>query len=70
MKRNPPVPQGADGFFWCASAVAEKTAQGTSYWGLSNADMLKCQLALREQDRKSDRIASLQEALSKSGNPP
>lgn len=48
-------------------AVPEKTAQGTPYWGLSDADMLRCQLALQVHEQKSDRISALQAAIDKSG---
>ncbi len=41
------------------SAVAGKTSSGTPYVGISDLDMLCCQLALDEKDRKQDRIRRL-----------
>jgi hypothetical protein len=38
---------------------------GTRYRGLSDSDMLLCQLALEEHERKLDRIRALQNALKK-----
>jgi hypothetical protein len=46
-----------------AIAIHEQTLAGTSYWGLSDADMLKCQLALDPTLQKRDRIAILQHKL-------
>lgn len=43
------------------SAVKEKTAAGIEYLGLSDKDMLKCQYALEENQRKLDRIRILEE---------
>lgn len=45
------------------SAVAEQTGVGTSYYGLSDADMLQCQLSLDAGLQKSDRIATLRAKL-------
>ncbi len=48
---------------WQASfqaAVAEQTSAGTKYHGLSDADMLQCQLALDPVAQKKDRIQVLQ----------
>jgi hypothetical protein len=45
------------------NAVSEQTAQGTSYHGLSDADMLQCQLALDPAHQKLDRIRTLQSLL-------
>jgi hypothetical protein len=47
---------------WVA-AVAEETSSGVAYRGISDADMLRCQLALDEPMRKKDRIATLEAAL-------
>ncbi len=46
-----------------AQAVSEQTAAGVEYFGLSDADMLACQLALDESHRKQQRIDWLQELL-------
>ncbi len=48
-----------------ARAVAGKTSAGTPYLGLSDEDMLECQLALPEGQRKPDRIRVLQDALQR-----
>ena len=42
-----------------AAAPEEKTARGIPYRGLSDADMLKSQLALLPGDRKPERIEFL-----------
>jgi hypothetical protein len=39
------------------------TAKGTAYVGLSDEDMLQCQLALSEQEQKLDRVRVLKAAL-------
>ena len=41
-----------------------KTASGVPYVGLSDADMLKSQLALEDGDQKRDRIRKLREAIA------
>lgn len=46
-----------------AKAFHAKTASGAEYFGLADSDMLACQLALDENIRKHDRIATLREAL-------
>lgn len=45
------------------SAAIERTAAGTKYHGLSDADMLQCQLALDPGMQKKDRIQVLQTKL-------
>lgn len=50
-----------------AAAVAARTQQGTPYFGLSDEDMLKCQLALDESARKQDRVRYLQKLLEGQG---
>lgn len=45
-----------------AKAVKDRTANGSEYLGLSDEDMLKCQYALDENQRKLDRIRTLEEA--------
>jgi len=44
-----------------------RTAQGTAYHGLSDADMLRCQEALAEEDRKLERLQYLRRALGVTG---
>ena len=41
------------------------TAKGTAYVGLSDEDMLQCQLALSEEERKLDRVRVLKAALQR-----
>jgi hypothetical protein len=51
---------------WAASrerASRDRTASGTPYWGLSDEDMLLCQLALEPPYQKSQRIATLERVL-------
>ena len=51
-------------------AVAGKTVAGTEYFGLSDADMLECQLALPPAQRKEARVRHLEEALRKNEDDP
>jgi hypothetical protein len=46
-----------------SSAVSGSTAEGTAYLGLSDSDMLTCQLSIPEEYRKIDRIHELRKAL-------
>lgn len=46
-----------------ASCVSGHTADGTVYHGLSDQDMLVCQLSIPPESRKSDRIRELQKAI-------
>ncbi len=46
-------------------SLAEVTAAGTSYRGLSDQDMLQCQLALAEGLQKLERIRVLRQAVEK-----
>jgi len=56
--------QGLASWRECRSrACAGTTGSGTPYWGLSDADMLQCQLALPEPQRKQDRIRTLKAAI-------
>jgi len=58
---------------WSASrarAEAGTTAGGILYLGLSDADMLLCQLALPEGQRNEARIRHLQDANRRSGDAP
>ena len=51
---------------WSASrqaAVSGQTSSGVPYFGLSDEDMLQCQLALDPAFRKPDRIAALRHKL-------
>ncbi len=47
-----------------AASVSGTTAAGTAYTGLSDADMLACQISLPEETRKLDRVRELQKAMS------
>jgi hypothetical protein len=49
-------------------ACSGVTAGGAPYVGLSDADMLQCQLALPESQRKLDRIRSLQAAIERASH--
>ena len=51
-----------------AKSVAGRTAAGTAYRGLSDEDMLRCQLSLDPTSQKVDRIRDLREALSSDGH--
>ena len=44
-------------------AHQERTASGTSYWGISDRDMLTCQLSLPKGHRKLDRVSFLERAM-------
>jgi hypothetical protein len=44
-------------------AYRGETAKGTSYWGLSDEDMLRSQMALEQHEQKPQRIQALQEKL-------
>lgn len=46
-------------------AIHEFTAAGVPYHGLSDEDMLACQLALSEHERKPGRVMSLRKALGR-----
>lgn len=45
------------------TASSEQTGQGISYYGISDADMLKCQLALLPAYQKQHRVSFLQSKL-------
>src|SRR5262245_24241144 len=45
------------------AAVPESTAQGVSYHGLSDEDMLKCQLALDTSSQNATRVQKLRARL-------
>jgi hypothetical protein len=49
-------------------AYAGKTANGTVFLGLSDEDMLACQMALAEGERKQDRIRFLRRVTGKKEN--
>ncbi|MEN6557328.1 MAG: hypothetical protein ABFC54_04015 [Thermoguttaceae bacterium] len=56
---------GLDSWAACrARAAACRTALGTTFWGLADADMLQCQLALPEGRRNEARIRYLQNVLA------
>ena len=46
-------------------AIEEQTAGEVSYWGISDEDMLRCQYALDESQRNSERIKTLEAAVGK-----
>ena len=55
--------KGLDDWQTCAgSARRESTSSGIAYLGLSDEDMLKCQYALDENQRKLDRIRILEKS--------
>ena len=45
-------------------AIPATTAAGVPYRGIADEDMLACQLALPENDRKPERIRALQDILN------
>jgi hypothetical protein len=49
-------------------AVDESTQAGISFRGLSDDDMLRCQLALAEGERKQSRIRALETAIQNRGD--
>jgi hypothetical protein len=51
-----------------ARSTREKTRTGVSFQSLSDQDMLACQLALPEQERRLDRTAYLQGLIEKGGS--
>jgi len=58
---------------WAAArfrAQPGKTAAGTAFVGLSDHDMLACQLALPESERKQARIQTLKQAIAKMDHGP
>lgn len=55
-----------DGYDACKARAQKRTTPlNVSYWSLSDEDMLRCQLALTDRDRKLDRIRKLQEAIAR-----
>jgi hypothetical protein len=46
------------------SAQVEATKSGIKYYGISDADMLRCQLALDEAARKTSRVTTLERKLN------
>ena len=46
-------------------SLKEATAAGVSYRGLSDEDMMACQLALSENERKSGRVALLRKVIER-----
>lgn len=58
--------RGLDSWAQCRErAYAGVTGAGTPYVGLSDADMLQCQTALPEPERKQDRIRTLRAAIER-----
>ena len=63
--------RGLDDWATCRSrAEAGTTAAGTPYLGISDRDMLQCQLALPEPERKLDRIRILEKSIARVQNEP
>ena len=50
-----------------ANAVTGRTASSVPYLGLSDEDMLVCQLALGADEQKADRVETLRRALREQG---
>ncbi len=51
-----------------AAAQPGTTAAGAAYLGLSDEEMLKCQMALPESSRNPERIRTLREALGRTAD--
>lgn len=51
-----------------ATSLQESTASGVPYRGICDEDMLRCQLALDEGLRKTDRVRTLRRSLQDGGN--
>jgi hypothetical protein len=49
------------------NAAAGETAAGIRYYGLSDEDMLRCQLALPEGQRRADRVCILKQSQEGTG---
>jgi hypothetical protein len=61
--------EGMENWAVCrARAAAGQTASGIAFWGLSDADMLGCQLALPEGQRNQSRIRYLEDVLRKAND--
>lgn len=61
--------KGLDDWAACRrTALPGRTAAGVSFLGLSDRDMLRCQLALPEAARNKDRILALKRALGEAGD--
>ena len=57
--------RGLDDYSACqARSVPSQTAERIAYSGLSDRDMLACQLALPESERRLDRVAYLEGIVS------
>jgi hypothetical protein len=58
--------RGLDSWAACrTTAVCGRTAGGAAFWGLSDEDMVKCQMALPESERDKERLRILGEALGR-----
>ncbi|MBN2506867.1 MAG: hypothetical protein JXQ71_09255 [Verrucomicrobia bacterium] len=57
-----------DGHAAAQRAFRSQTAAGVHYRGLSDEDMLACQLALDEHERKPERIRFLSDLLKRNGH--
>jgi hypothetical protein len=54
---------GLESYAACKARAVQTTRDGITFRGLSDADMLACQLALPEGERRLDRIAYLEKIL-------
>ena len=62
---------GLDDWQQCRQAAKrEATSSGITYHGISDEDMLKCQLALSDSDRKHQRIKALRDAIAEGDDQP
>ena len=55
---------GLESYAACAARAVETTCDGVTFRALSDRDMLACQLALPESERRLDRIAYLERLLA------
>ncbi|MCE9544408.1 MAG: hypothetical protein K8T25_02640 [Planctomycetia bacterium] len=59
------VPGLSDWFECHSRAILETTKDGTPYYGIADEDMLRCQMVISQDLRKSDRVAVLERKLAK-----
>lgn len=61
---------GLDDWQICSErASTESTSAGTPYRGLSDEDMLRCQLVLSESEQKKERMRALRDAIGRRQKP-
>jgi hypothetical protein len=56
--------RGLESYAVCSARAVETTRDGVSFRSLSDRDMLACQLALPEGERRLDRVAYLERILN------